>query len=125
MQYKNEVKIEPYDKRWSKLFKEESEKIVESLFSDKNNDFMSKDFFEIHHIGSTAVPSLPAKPIIDIMLEFDDLKFISFIKQKLKKLNYTEFTRNIIPHYSFFSRKQDGAIFYHLHISQRGDPQIK
>lgn len=122
MKYKNEVIIEKYNNKWPEIFKEESDKILSLLFEDEN---ISRELFEINHIGSTAIAFMPAKPVIDIMLEFDNLNPIEFIKSKLEKLNYTEFSRHVIPHYSFFSRKQDGSISFHLHIRERGDPQIK
>ncbi|KKI93322.1 hypothetical protein WQ54_03540 [Bacillus sp. SA1-12] len=47
-----------YNDNWVQLFKTEAKKICE-LFKD--------EMIDIHHIGSTAVPGLKAKPIIDIM----------------------------------------------------------
>lgn len=115
----NEVIIEKYNSNWPLFFKIESEKIEEVLFShgDKKN--------AIHHIGSTSIPGMPAKPVIDIMIEFDCIFEIEDIKRKLAHLNYIEFSRHVIPHYSYFSRKKEGDISYHLHLRERGDPQIK
>ncbi len=120
----NEIKIVEYDENWLPLFKNESEKIIEVLFPDKKKSIMSREFSKVHHIGSTAIPGMPAKPVIDIMLELDDMNCIDYIKEKLALLNYTEFHSHVIPHYSFFSRKQNEDIAYHLHIRERGDTQI-
>ena len=43
---------------------------------------------EIHHIGSTSIPGLKAKPIIDILIVIDSLNEISEIEEILKKYNY-------------------------------------
>jgi GrpB-like predicted nucleotidyltransferase (UPF0157 family) len=50
--------VTDYDENWVQLFKTEEKKIRE-IFKD--------EIGEIHHIGSTAVPGLKAKPIFDIM----------------------------------------------------------
>jgi GrpB-like predicted nucleotidyltransferase (UPF0157 family) len=118
----NIVLIEEYQKNWPELFQREAQNIYNILFL--NDQTLSPDFFEIHHIGSTSIPGMAAKPIIDILLECDNLQDIDFIKSRLNKISYNEFFRCIIPHYSFFSRKQDDNMVYHLQIRERGDPQI-
>ena len=52
------VEVVGYNRDWATLFEEEAEKI-KSILGD--------ELIEIHHIGSTAVENLKAKPIIDIM----------------------------------------------------------
>lgn len=121
----NTVVLENYNSLWPHFFLLESNKIRDSLFSSKSNEVLSYSNFEMHHIGSTAIAGMPAKPVIDMMLEFDSLDAVDFIKSKLKELRYSDFTRHVIPHYSYFSRKQEGDISFHLHIRERGDPQIK
>ena len=59
MTWKDPVVIVPYDARWPKQFESERSRL-QSILSGIN--------FRIEHIGSTAVPGLGAKPIIDIML---------------------------------------------------------
>ena len=54
-----EVTIAPYNPAWPVMYEEEREKIVAAL-----GDLIA----DIHHFGSTAVPDLPAKPVIDIMI---------------------------------------------------------
>ncbi len=52
------VEVIPYDPIWATKFEEEAAKL-QRLFED--------ELVAIHHIGSTSVPGLDAKPIIDIM----------------------------------------------------------
>lgn len=54
------IEIEDYDPRWSGLFEEEKRRIEQAL-NDGN-------VVAIEHYGSTAVPGLPAKPVIDILV---------------------------------------------------------
>jgi GrpB-like predicted nucleotidyltransferase (UPF0157 family) len=56
------VEIVGYDPRWPALFEEERERLRPLLAGA-----------EIHHIGSTAIPGMPAKPVIDIMALVEDL----------------------------------------------------
>ncbi|MEH1845153.1 MAG: GrpB family protein [Nostoc sp.] len=56
----DEVNIVEYDPRWQTLFAQEAERIWQAL----GNDLV----VEIEHIGSTAVPGMAAKPVIDIMV---------------------------------------------------------
>ncbi len=54
-----EVTIVPYNPAWPLRYEEERDKITAAL---------GDSIVEIHHVGSTAVPGLAAKPIIDIMI---------------------------------------------------------
>ena len=58
-----EIKIEAYSSEWPKVFD-----VLKSLIVKK----LPKIVLNIEHVGSTAVPSLPAKPVIDIDLIVGD-----------------------------------------------------
>lgn len=68
---------------------------------------------------------MSAKPIIDILLECDDVFKIKFIEECLLKLHYDLLSGNVIPNYTFFTKKYFKDIGFHVHIMERGDPQIK
>jgi len=112
----HKVEIAPYNPRWPELFKQEASHI---------SDVLGDHLKEIYHIGSTAIPRMPAKPVIDMMLVCDNLDEIDLIIEKLNKLDYYNLTRQMIPHRSFFIKRQDNNISFHLHIHERGSPQIK
>lgn len=116
MKNPRKVEIAPYDPHWPDLFKQEASRIQHVL-----GDHLK----EIYHIGSTAIPNMPAKPVIDMMLVCDNLDDIDLIAEKLAELNYYNLRRQIIPHQSFFIRRQDNHIGFHLHIHEKGSPQIK
>ncbi len=56
------IVIVDYDRSWPACFSAEAARLAEITTS-----------LDLHHIGSTAVPGLPAKPIIDMMAVVDDL----------------------------------------------------
>lgn len=115
MKTPRKVEIVSYDAKWPEYFKEESHKLKKIL-----GDHLR----EIYHMGSTAIPGMPAKPVIDIMLVFKNLDAIDAISQKLNTLGYQNLRRSVVPHRSFFIRRQEEKISFHLHIRERGDPQI-
>lgn len=60
------VEVVPYDPSWPNIFDIEAKKIKAAL---------GKSFVEIHHVGSTYVPGLAAKPTIDIIACARNLSF--------------------------------------------------
>ncbi len=111
----SEFKLENYNHEWPKIFLTEKTLLQEALGSELQ---------AIYHIGSTSIPALAAKPIIDMILVFDNLDMIQAVDQKLIKLGYAPARKMIIPHRSFITSKKLDHIGYHLHLYERGDPQI-
>jgi GrpB-like predicted nucleotidyltransferase (UPF0157 family) len=62
----DEIRVEPYDAAWPARFAAEREFILRCF---------AEHPIVIEHIGSTAVPGLAAKPIIDVLVLVDDLAF--------------------------------------------------
>src|SRR4029453_10918041 len=58
--------IVPYDARWPEMFRRERDPLLSCL----PNDLIRR----IEHFGSTAVPGLAAKPVVDILVEVTDLQ---------------------------------------------------
>ena len=59
-----DVKVIPYDPLWPEMFRLEGARIEPALGSN---------CVAIHHIGSTSIPGLCAKPIIDILPVVKDI----------------------------------------------------
>jgi len=74
------IEVYPYQKDWPQAFAKEKAAILNIL--PKN--LMAK----IHHIGSTSVPGLSAKPIIDLLMEVDSLEELDQSANKLEQLGY-------------------------------------
>lgn len=102
------ILIESYDKQWQVYFAKEQER----LFSKLN-----KDLITIKHVGSTAIPGLNAKPIIDILLCAPSIEYIdNYIVGALQGLeyNYIKAYNNIIAERRYFKRKAS-PVSYNLH----------
>ena len=73
------IEVLPYDPQWIKMFEEESERL---------RSVLTEGLIEIHHIGSTSVPFLAAKPIIDIMPEVSSVELLDQFDDEIKELGY-------------------------------------
>ena len=70
------VQFEPHDKLWDEIAVQ-TIKTLKSILCD--------DAIDIQHIGSTAVPTIKAKPIIDIVVGVADFERIMSYNEQLQK----------------------------------------
>ena len=113
---KEEVSIVPYDPDWPKRFREEEAHLRASLPSDLVG--------RIEHFGSTAVPGLRAKPIVDMLIEVGDLNATrERIAPVLEAEGYDYFWRatfgdDVPPWYAWFIKRDrpGGVRTHHLHM---------
>ena len=112
---KRRVEVVSYNPNWREMYKEESEKIKNIL-----NDIV----IDIHHIGSTAIPGIKAKPVIDILVEVKDIEGVDQYNHKMKELGYEAMGEYGILKRRFF-RKGENNRTHHIHIFQVGNEEIK
>ena len=79
----------------------------------------------VHHIGSTAIPGICAKPIIDILLEVEDIGRLDLETAKLEAAGYEAKGEFGIPGRRYF-RKDDGrgVRTHQVHAFQTGDGHV-
>ncbi|MBZ5537557.1 MAG: GrpB family protein [Acidobacteriia bacterium] len=80
------IAITPADQSWPAQFDAEAAAIQSEL----GQAFV----YAIHHVGSTAVPGLAAKPIIDIVLEVADRECWSLLIEPLQRIGYVYWDQN-------------------------------
>ncbi|MEM7470141.1 MAG: GrpB family protein [Pseudomonadota bacterium] len=97
---------------WAKTFEQER-----AAFGDA--------FSELHHIGSTSIPGILAKPIIDMLGAVNDPDALAQNPQAFDHLGYQGLGAFGIEGRLFF-RKNDagGARSHHLHVFAPGSPHI-
>lgn len=110
------VEVVAYNPLWPTIYHDEAERIKKALGSHLT---------AIYHIGSTSIPNMPAKPVIDLLLACHDLDETVELDNALTQLGYTKLRRSIVPHCSFFTFREENGMRFHLHIYAVGDPQIK
>ncbi|MBD3308865.1 GrpB family protein [candidate division KSB3 bacterium] len=110
-----EIAVVPYDPRWPQMFAEERR----HLFSCLPSDLVKR----IEHFGSTAVPGLAAKPIVDMLVEVTSLaETRQRIAPLLEAQGYDYFWRPTWgeatpPFYAWFiKRDQHGSRTHHIHM---------
>lgn len=108
------VEVCSYNEMWSFMFAEESEKL-KAIFGQEMAD--------IYHIGSTSVPGLTAKPIIDIMPVVKDIHKVDQFNEEMKKIGYEPKGENGIPRRRYFQKGGDNRT-HHVHIYQVGSDEI-
>lgn len=103
--------VTTYNSEWPKIFETEAVKIKEALGSN---------CLAVHHIGSTAVADLLAKPIIDIVVVIKDREKVI---QPLERLGFTYKGEYNIPLRLYFNRSEGTQI--NLHVYEEGHPEIE
>lgn len=112
-----EVRVEAYNKQWPRLFKDEMERILPIL---------KDEIIAAHHIGSTSIPGMWAKPIIDILLEVKDIAKIDDYNNLMNELGYEPRGELGIPGRRYFSRESPVDVrTHHIHAFQSGDHNIE
>jgi len=112
---KRRVEAVSYNSNWKDMYKEESEKI---------KNVLSDIIIDIHHIGSTAIPGIKAKPVIDILIEVKDIEGVDQYNYKMEELEYEAMGEYGISKRRFF-RRGGCKRTHHLHIFQVGNKEIK
>ncbi len=101
------IEVVPYRPEWPILFEQEAKRIGEAC---------AEIIVAIEHIGSTSIPGMPAKPILDIMAGLsayvDGLRTI----EPLKRLGYEYYGENGIPGRHYHQLRDEGRVVVHLHM---------
>src|SRR3989344_8613096 len=101
------VRLEEYNPKWSNLFEQEKELLLKT-FGDR--------LIAIEHIGSTAIPGLLAKPIIDINVAIPSLKDIDDFITKVQELGYEYIPERRFSDRQFFPKGPSEKRTHHLNL---------
>lgn len=107
------VQIVPYDPAWETLFATERERIAVAI---------GQQVLAIEHVGSTSVPNLAAKPILDIAIGVRSLDDIPACVIPLTALGYEYKGEHGLPERHYFTRGTPNRT-HHLHMVVVGQYQ--
>jgi GrpB-like predicted nucleotidyltransferase (UPF0157 family) len=110
------VFVVPYDEAWPLLYQEERARIERAI---------GPWVEEIEHVGSTAVPGLAAKPIIDIMVGVRSLEDSPILVERLVGIGYEyvpEFEQ-VFPLRRYFRKMQEGRRTHQIHLVERSNAE--
>lgn len=106
----DKVVLVPYSCEWPELFQKEKRCLQRLLGSC---------IWGVEHIGSTAIPGIMAKPIIDILVLLHCISDLERCVPLLEDSGYTYQGEQEIPGWHFFRKEQGNNTTHHLHIFSR------
>ena len=109
-----EVRVTNYDSAWTEEFEHEARAVRAA---------MGLDAVTVHHIGSTAVPGLAAKPIIDMLPVVEDDAALDRVSPRLTELGYESLGEFGLPGRRYFRKGRKNRT-HHLHCYAVGNPEI-
>jgi GrpB-like predicted nucleotidyltransferase (UPF0157 family) len=105
------IVIQDYDPQWPDLYAVEERFLWEAL---------SSSAVQIEHIGSTSVPGLAAKPIIDISVAVHDLADVTKYVPAMNRLRYMEVSINPAFQRRLFCKGPYNEGTHHVHFTVHG-----
>jgi aryl-alcohol dehydrogenase-like predicted oxidoreductase/GrpB-like predicted nucleotidyltransferase (UPF0157 family) len=109
------IEIVPYNPAWPRFFEEEAARLV-AIFGP--------EIVAIHHIGSTAIPAVKAKPIVDMLVEVRDVEKIDAFNATMSRLGYLPRGEFGIAGRRYFIKGDEIHRTHHIHMYQTGHPDI-
>jgi GrpB-like predicted nucleotidyltransferase (UPF0157 family) len=108
------VEVLPYDPAWKDEYRREADRLLAVL---------GDDILEIHHIGSTSIPGIYAKPIIDILAGARDIADIDRHNDAMARLGYEARGEFGLPGRRFFTKGIPRRT-HNLHIFKAGNEEF-
>jgi GrpB-like predicted nucleotidyltransferase (UPF0157 family) len=103
------VTVVPHDPRWAALFDEASSQLKAKLGSS---------ILDVHHVGSTAVPGLCAKPVLDMLVLIPRLELAHDLVPELAQLGYRFGPEDDVRDRLFFQRRHGTVRTHHLSLAE-------
>jgi len=105
------VKIAPHQDEWRQLFLEEKRRLLEAI---------GGYVLDIPHVGSTSIPGMPAKPIIDIGVAVANFEEAVVCIEPIEQLGYVYRGENGIPRRHYFVRRCMQRLYntHHIHMNE-------
>ncbi|WP_026079856.1 GrpB family protein [Spirulina subsalsa] len=111
------VEVVAYNPQWGEMFVAEAEHIASVL---------GANIVAIHHMGSTAIPGIHAKPIIDLLVEVQDIEQVDEYNAAMERMGYQAMGEFGIATRRYFPKENlEGVRTHHVHIFPAGSEQVK
>lgn len=106
------VELVPYDPAWRRCYETERARLQAAI---------GNHVLDIQHVGSTSIPGMIAKPIIDIAVAVASFETAQVCIAPVERLGYAYRGENGIPRRHFFVRGERRT--HHLHINELNSAQ--
>lgn len=114
-QEQRQIEVISYNDNWPLQFVKEARRLKQVL---------GANCIEIHHIGSTAVPTLAAKPVIDMLAVVLDINKVDPANASMLVLGYEAKGEFGIPLRRYF-QKGGNLRTHQAHVFEKGNPEIE
>ncbi len=111
-----QVRVVPHDPAWEEGFETEAA-ALRSVLAD--------EALAVHHIGSTSVPGLRAKPTIDVLIEAREIGKLDDLEAEMAEEGYEAWREYGIPGRRFFTRDLGPERLCNVHAFETGSPEVE
>jgi GrpB-like predicted nucleotidyltransferase (UPF0157 family) len=112
-----QVTVVPYDPRWPAAFERAAREVREAL---------GESLLAIHHIGSTSIPGIHAKPIIDMLAVASDLLRVDECAERMRGIGYEAKGEFGIGGRRYFRRDNPAGVrTEHVHAFAAESPHVR
>lgn len=108
---RTDVRLLEYDSEWERIFQAERARLAEVL---------GERAAAIEHIGSTSIPGLKAKPILDIAVGLWTMEDAAVLVRPLEELGYVYRPKSGTPERLFFAKGPEERRTHYLHCEVYG-----
>ena len=109
------VEVVPHDSSWRETFDAEASAVARAL-----GDTVQ----EVHHIGSTAIPGIYAKPVIDLLVEVKSFADVDNHNEPMNRLGYEAMGEYGIPGRRYFRKDSTAGVrTHHVHVFKQGSAE--
>lgn len=110
------VAVHPPNPHWQTQAAAESQQVTQAL---------GETVVAIHHIGSTAIPGIYAKPIIDLLVEVCDIAAVDDRNPFMAALGYQVMGEFGLPGRRYFRKDNAAGVrTHHVHVFAAGSPEV-
>lgn len=113
------VELHPHSPEWAALAARECRRLAAALGEER--------LAAVHHVGSTAIPGIRAKPIVDLLAEVSSLAALDEAADLVRDLGYDWRGEHGIPgrRYCTLDDATTGRRLVHLHCYTAGSPHVE
>jgi GrpB-like predicted nucleotidyltransferase (UPF0157 family) len=111
-----QVRVVPHDPAWEEGFETEAAAL---------RFVLADEALAVHHIGSTSVPGLRAKPTIDVLIEAREIGKLDDLEAEMAENGYEAWGEYGIPGRRFFMRDLGPDRLCNVHVFETGSPEVK
>lgn len=109
------VKLSPPDPTWPHRFNETKSEI---------KGILQDNCLKVHHIGSTAIPGIYAKPIIDVLVVVENIAILDSLNSAFEAQGYICMGEYGIAGRRFYWKSETSRT-HNIHVFEKGSSEIK